>query len=233
MHGSGFLAGLARTLRVLGAYCTGSGKRWGCGVFGTKTLRRGMSLAAIFAVLAMPMGMAPANAETDYPPVFYQITATSFNAKVGGSVTFTAQTFSSGSAVAVDVSEGGESVGTSSATANKKGIATSRVTFTVAGVNRVTMSGTSDTGEDLSLSADVTVTAVGDNVVPVNDGGNGENGSGHGSGDDANAVGGVPFLGGGLPRTGGEIAGTVLVAAVLLGAGFLLVIATRRRRSSH
>ncbi len=94
------------------------------------------------------------------------------------------------------------------------------------------MSGTSDTGEDLSLSADVTVTAAGDNVVPVDNGGDGDNGSGDTS-DDANAGGGVPFLGGGLPRTGGEIAGTVLVAAVLLGAGFLLVIATRRRRSSH
>ena len=180
----------------------------------------------------MPIGMAPANAETDYPPSFYQITATSFNAKVGGSVTFTAQTFSSGSAVAVDVSEGGKSVGTSSATANSKGVATSKVTFTVAGVNTVTMSGTSDTGEDLSLSADVTVTAAGDNVVPVDNGGEADNGSGDTS-DDANAGGGVPFLGGGLPRTGGEIAGTVLVAAVLLGAGFLLVIATRRRRSSH
>lgn len=205
-------------------------------MFGTKTLRRSMGVVAAAAVLAMPMGMAPANAEPDYPPVFYQITATSFTAKIGGTVTFTAQTFSSGSAVDVDVSTGGTSVGTSSANANKKGVATTDVTFTVAGVNRVTMSGTSDTGEDLSLSADVTVTAEGDDVVPVNNGGNNTgNGSGDGSGDeaDSNAGGGVPFLGGGLPRTGGEIAGTVLVAAVLLGAGFLLVIATRRRRASH
>ena len=97
--------------------------------------------------------------------------------------------------------------------------------FTVTGVNRVTMSGTSDTGEDLALSADVTVTEAGDNVVPVgDDGGN--------ASDDTNA-GGVPFIGGGPPRTGGEIAGTVLVAAGLIGAGFLLVVATRRRRTSH
>ena len=184
------------------------------------------------------MGMAPANAETDYPPVFYQITATSFNAKVGGSVTFTAQTFGAGSAVDVNVSADGSSVGKSTATANNKGVATSKVTFTVVGVNSVTMSGTSDTGEDLSLTADVTVTAAGggDGVVPVSDGGNNGGNADNGSGDatdGGDAAGGVPFLGGGLPRTGGEIAGTVLVAAVLIGAGFLLVIATRRRRSTH
>ena len=205
-------------------------------MFGTKTLRRGMALGAAVALLAVPLGMAPANAETDYPPVFYQITASSFTAKVGGSVTFNAQTFSAGSAVDVNVSADGSSVGRSTATANDKGVATSKVTFTVVGVNSVTMSGTSDTGEDLSLTADVTVTAAGgDDVVPVSDGGNNggnaDNGSGDATGGDA--AGGVPFLGGGLPRTGGEIAGTVLVAAVLIGAGFLLVIATRRRRSSH
>ena len=61
----------------------------------------------------MPIGMAPANAEPDYPPSFYQITATSFNAKVGGTVKFTAQTFDAGSAVAVDVSVDGTSVGSS------------------------------------------------------------------------------------------------------------------------
>ena len=180
---------------------------------------------AVAAVLAMPIGMAPANAEPDYPPVFYKISASSFNAKVGQSVTFTAQTFRSGSAVAVDVSVDGASVGSSGASANGKGIATTSVKFTVVGVNRVTMSGTSDTGEDLALSADITVTEAGDNVVPVgDDGGN--------ASDDTNA-GGVPFIGGGLPRTGGEIAGTVLVAAGLIGAGFLLVVATRRRRASH
>ena len=176
----------------------------------------------------MPIGLAPANAEPGpYPPVFYKITASSFNAKVGQSVKFTAQTFRSGSAVAVDVSADGASVGSSGATANGKGIATTSVKFTVVGVNRVTMSGTSDTGEDLALSADVTVTEAGSDVVPVTDDGNGGNAS-----DDTNA-GGVPIIGGGLPRTGGEIAGTLLVGAVLIGAGFLLVVATRRRRASH
>jgi LPXTG-motif cell wall-anchored protein len=203
-------------------------------VFGTKTLRRSMSVLAAAAVLAVPLGMAPANAEPDYPPRFYKISANAYTAQIGDTIKLTAQTYRSGSAVAVDVSVDGSSVGTSDAKANSRGVATTSVTFTVVGVNRVTMSGTSDTGEDLSLAADITVTAESDDVVPVSDGGN-DDGSGSGSGDeaDSNAGGGVPFLGGGLPRTGGEIAGTVLVAAALLGAGFLLVIATRRRRSSH
>ncbi len=201
-------------------------------MFGTTTLRRGMALVAATAVLAMPIGLAPANAEPGpYPPVFYKITASSFTAKVGQSVKFTAQTFRSGSAVAVDVSVDGASVGSSGASANGKGIATTSVKFTVAGINKVTMSGTSDTGEDLALSADITVTEAGDNVVPVDNGGNG-GGSGGNAADDTNA-GGVPIINGALPRTGGEIAGTVLVAALLIGAGFLLVAATRRRRSSH
>jgi LPXTG-motif cell wall-anchored protein len=210
-------------------------------VFGTKTLRRSTAIAGAAALLALPMAMGTANAEPDYPPSFTQITATSFNPKLGDTVTFTAQTFTAGSAVDVRVTKGGKSVSTSSAVADKKGVATADVTFTVLGVNSVTMSGTSKTGDDLSLTADVTVTAADDDVVPVSDGGNNggnaDNSSGgSGSGDatdDSNAAGGVPFLGGGLPRTGGEIAGTVLVAAVLIGAGFLLVIATRRRRSSH
>ena len=187
---------------------------------------------AVAAVLAMPIGMGTANAEPDYPPKFYKITASSFSAKVGQSVTLTAQTFRSGSAVAVDVSANGASVGSSGASANGKGIATTSVTFTVVGVNRVTMSGTSDTGEDLALSADITVTEAADDVVPVADGSDGGSGDGGNASDDANA-GSVPIIGGGLPRTGGEIAGTVLVAAVLIGAGFLLVVATRRRRASH
>ena len=221
---------------MLGAPASGLSLRWGCGVFGTKTLRRGMAFVAVAAVLAMPIGMAPANAEPDYPPVFYQISASSFNAKVGGTVKFTAQTFASSSAVDVDVSVDGDSVGSGAATADRKGVATTKVTFTVAGVNTVTMSGTSDTGEELSLSADVTVTAADDVTPPVDNDNDGNGGGGGGSGDeadDANAGGGVPFLGGGLPRTGGEIAATLLVAVALLGAGFLLVIATRRRRESH
>ncbi len=207
-------------------------------MFGTKTLTRGMAFVAVAAVLAMPIGMAPANAEPDYPPVFYKISANTYTTTINGTITIIAQTFAAKSAVDVDVSVDGDSVGSSTATANGKGVASSDVTFTVLGVNRVTMSGIADTGEELSLSADITVTAADDDVVPVDNDNGSDNGNGNGSGsgdegEDANAGGGVPFLGGGLPRTGGEIAATVLVAVALLGAGFLLVIATRRRRESH
>ena len=180
---------------------------------------------AVAAVLAMPMGMGTANAEPDYPPKFYKISASSYTTPQYRSITFTAQTFRSGSAVAVDVSVDGASVGSSGASANGKGIATTSVKFTVVGVNTVTMSGTSDSGEPLALSADITVTEP----AAGNGGGSGDGGN---ASDDANA-GGVPFIGGGLPRTGAEIAGTLLVAAALIGAGFLLVVATRRRRASH
>ena len=197
-------------------------------MFGTKALRA-MALVAAAAVLAMPIGMAPANAEPDYPPVFHKISASSYYAKVGQSVTFTAQTFGSGSTVAVDVSVGGTSVGSSGASANGKGVATAKVKFSVAGVNTVTMSGRSDTGERLALSADVTVTEATQTVVPVD---NANGGSGGQASDGSNA-GGVPFLGGGLPRTGAEIAGTVLVGSLLVALGALILVATRRRRSSH
>ena len=212
-----------------------SARRWGCGVLGSKTSRtprRAATFVVAAAVLAMPLGMTAANAEPDYPPKFYKITASAYTAKVGQAVQFTAQTFRSGSAVAVDVSAEGASDASSGAQANGKGIAKTSVTFTVAGVNRVTMSGISDTGEDLALWADVTVTEGGDDVVPVTDDGGNGSGDGGNASDDTNA-GGVPFLGGGLPRTGAEIAGSVLVAAALIGAGFLLVVATRRRRASH
>jgi LPXTG-motif cell wall-anchored protein len=203
-------------------------------VIGTKTVRRGLAVFAVATVLAMPMGLAPAQAEPDYPPSFYKISAEAFNARVGQALKFTAQTFKSGSAVAVDVSVGGKSVGSGSAKANAKGVATTSVTFTTVGVNTVTMSGTSDKGDPLSLHADVTVTAAGgDDVTPVNGGDNsGGNAAGDNSASSGSDAGGVPFFGGGLPRTGGEIAATALIAALLLGLGALLVVFTRRRRTN-
>ncbi|MFL6180399.1 MAG: LPXTG cell wall anchor domain-containing protein [Actinomycetes bacterium] len=204
-------------------------------MIGTKTVRRGLAVFSVAAVLALPMAL-PAQAEPDYPPSFYKISAEAFNARVGQALKFTAQTFKSGSAVAVDVSVAGKSVDSGSAKANAKGLATTSVTFTTVGVNTVTMSGTSDKGDALALHADVTVTADGgDDVTPVT-GGSGDNSGGNAAGDDtANAgsnAGGVPFLGGGLPRTGGEIAATALIAALLVGLGALLVVFTRRRRTN-
>ena len=207
--------------------------RWGCGVIGTKTVRRGMALVAIAAVLALPMSLAPAYAEPDYPPVFYKISAESFSARVGQSLDFTAQTFASGSRVSVDVTVDDENVSSGSASANGRGIAKTSVTFTTVGVNTVTMSGTSDQGDPLALSADITVTEAGDdNVTPVDDNDDCNGGTGGDDASDGANSGGVPFLGGGLPRTGGEIAATALIAAALVGLGALLVMFTRRRRTS-
>lgn len=196
-------------------------------MIGTKT-RRGMTFLAIAAVLFMPIGLAPAaNAEPDYPPSFYKISAERYTATVGQRIKFTAQTFRSGSAVTVDVTESGAPAADSATvTANRKGIAKATVRFTVEGINTVTMSGTADDGRPLALSADVTVTAK--DVQPVN--GNGGSGGNASGGNDS--AGGIPILGGGLPRTGGEIAGTALVAAALIGLGALLVVFTRRRRTS-
>ena len=219
-----------RSIRVLGEPSL-SRHRWGCGVIGTKTVRRGMALVAMTAVLALPMSLAPAFAEPDYPPVFYKISAESFSARVGQSLDFTAQTFASGSDVAVEVTVEDDDVSSATASANGRGIAKTSVKFTTAGVNTVTMSGTSDQGDPLSLSADITVTEGGDNVTPVDDNDGGSDGTGDDASDGANS-GGVPFLGGGLPRTGGEIAATALIAAALVGLGALLVMFTRRRRTS-
>jgi LPXTG-motif cell wall-anchored protein len=195
-------------------------------VIGTKT-RRGMAFVAIAAVLFMPLGLAPANAEPDYPPSFYKITAERYTATIGQRIQLTAQTFRSGSAVTVDVTESGApSADSATVKANRNGVAKATVTFTVEGVNTVTMSGTADDGRPLALAADITVTA--ETVEPVN--GNGGSGDNAGGGNDS--AGGIPILGGGLPRTGGEIAGTALVAAALIGLGALLVVFTRRRRTS-
>lgn len=180
-----------------------------------------MALVAIVAVLLMPIGLAPANAEPDYPPSFYKISANSYTTTIYGSLRFTAQTFKSGSPVSVDVTaDGAPAADTATVRADGDGVAKATVTFTVEGINTVTMSGTADDGRPLALSADVTVTA--DDVVPIDGGTDGG----------TDGAGGVPILGGGLPRTGGEIVGTALVAAALIGLGALLVVFTRRRRTS-
>jgi len=195
----------------------------------------------------MPIGLAPANAEPDYPPSFYAIQASSFTAKVHTALNFTAQTYKKNSDVSVSVTFSGDEVGSQSVAADRKGIAHAKVTFDKVGTNVVTMSGTSDTGAPLALSANITVTEDGD-VTTVN---NGDNGSNGGSGDNgtsggdnattntntssdggqADASSGIPFFGGGLPRTGGDIAATVLIGVVLLAGGALLVFAARRRRA--
>jgi LPXTG-motif cell wall-anchored protein len=220
-------------------------------VIGAKGTLRGLALVAATALLAMPIGLAPANAEPDYPPSFYAIQASSFTAKVHTALNFTAQTYKKNSDVSVNVTVSGDEVGSQSVSADRKGIAHAKVTFDKVGTNVVTMSGTSDTGAPLALSANITVTEDGD-VTTVNNGGtggNGDNGTGgdNGSsggdnntttttnnstdGGQADAASGIPFFGGGLPRTGGDIAATVLIGLVLLAGGGLLVFAARRRRA--
>jgi len=203
-------------------------------VIGTTTLsrtatRRLSALLLAVAVLMLPLALPVAHAEPDYPPSFYKISAPSFTARVGGTIPFTAQTFQAGSAVSYSVVSGAKSVTSGSVNADNKGVARQSITFTVAGKNTVTMSGTSDQGKDLSLSADITVTTADAS------GGNGT-GSGSGSGDSANTPqadqGGIPVFGGGLPRTGAEIAMTVLMGVALIGGGAALVVATRRRSTT-
>jgi LPXTG-motif cell wall-anchored protein len=197
-------------------------------VFGSTTLsattaRRLFALIMAVGVLMLPVALPTANAEPDYPPVFYKISADTYMAKVGAKISFKAQTFQANSAVSYDVAAAGASVASGSTSANADGIARKTITFTVEGTNRVTMSGTSDQGEPLSLAVDVTITAAG----------GGNTGGNTGGGSDPQAdEGGVPIFGGGLPRTGGEIALTALIGIALVGGGAALVVATRRRRTS-
>jgi len=192
-------------------------------VFGTVTLngtaaRRMFALLLALAVLLLPVALPVASAQTDYPPSFYKISAESFTARVGGKIAFKAQTFQAGSAVDFRVSSAGALVTSGTTTADAAGIARQTITFTVEGKNTVTMSGTSDKGRPLTLSADVTITAAA-----------AQSGA---PGDPQAAPSGVPFFGGGLPRTGGDIAMTVLIGLALIGGGIALVVGSRRRRSA-
>lgn len=193
-------------------------------MFGSTTAtRRAFALVVAVAVLLLPVALPTASAEPDYPPIFYKISASTFMARVGQQISFKAQTYDANSAVSWEVVAGGSTVASGSTQANADGIARQTIRFTVAGTNRVTMSGTSDKGEPLSLSVNVTITEANSNT--------GNNTGGNTGSDEPQADEGVPFFGGGLPRTGSEIAMTVLVGLLLLGGGAALVVATRRRRS--
>ncbi len=207
--------------------------RWGCSVIGTISLsgnakRRTFALLLAVAVLLTPIALPLANAEPNYPPTFYKISADSFSTRVGGKIDFKAQTFQSGSTVTFDVAADGSTVDSGSTNADGKGVARQTITFKVVGTNTVTMKGTSDKGEPLTLTADIEVRAAAadDGNDPGANGGDNSNSNVNADSDS----GGVPFFGGGLPRTGGEIAMTVLIGLALLGGGAALVAATRRRR---
>jgi LPXTG-motif cell wall-anchored protein len=203
-------------------------------VTGNSLLRRiavaGGLLVATAAVAVVPLA-GPASAEPNYPPVFNKISASSFVVTRGGSITFMARTFVPGSTVSFLVESGGTTVTSGTAVADADGKVTQDITFTEAGSNSVTFSGTSSKGKPLVMTVTVTVTD------PSSGGGNGDNGGAGGTGgtggtggaDNGTSAGGIPFIGG-LPRTGAQIAATVAVGAALLGAGAFLVMATRRRR---
>ena len=126
---------------------------------------------------------------------------------------------------------------TGSAQVNADGIARRSLSFTVAGANTVSVSGTSDKGEALKLSTNVAVTGASDGTG--NDGTGGNNGgSDNSSGDNGSndnprrrlkQSSGVPFFGGGLPRTGSDIAVTALIGLALIGGGAALVTLGRNR----
>jgi hypothetical protein len=207
--------------------------RWGFSVIGTMSFsgtakRRMFALLVAVAVLLVPVALPLANAEPNYPPTFYKISADSFSTRVGGKIAFKAQTFQAGSTVDFAVAADGSTVASGSTNADGKGVARQTITFRVVGTNTLTMSGTSDKGQPLTLRADIEVSAAADGNDPgTNDGTDGSGGT-----DGTDDSGGVPFFGGGLPRTGGAIALTVLIGLGLLGGGAALVAATRRRRTS-
>ena len=199
--------------------------RWGFSVIGTMSLsgtakRRMFALLVAVAVLLVPVALPLANAEPNYPPSFYKISADSFSTRVGGKIDFKAQTFQAGSTVDFNVAADGSTVASGSTNADGKGVARQTITFRVVGTNTLTMSGTSDKGQPLTLRAEIQVIAAAD--------GSDDPGADDGTDDSS----GAPFFGGGLPRTGGEIALTVLVGLGLLAGGAAIVAATRRRRTS-
>ena len=182
------------------------------------------------AVLAVPAA-GPAWAEPDYPPIFNQISASTFIVARFGAVTFKAQTFQPGSAVSYRVAAPSGPAASGSSTADAKGIVKQSITFDQIGVNRVTFSGTAAEGGALELVAAVTVTTA-DNAGNggQNNGGATDNGGSTTATDTSG--GGIPIINGALPRTGGEIASTVLVAGLLFAGGAALIMATRRRREN-
>src|SRR5262245_17719251 len=102
--------------------------------------------------MLLPVASPLANAEPNYPPVFYKISADTFSTRVGGHISFTAQTFKPGSSVTFSVTADGQTVSGGSASANAKGIAYRTITFDTLGANTVTVNGTSDEDAPLQLS---------------------------------------------------------------------------------
>jgi len=192
---------------------------------------RALAVAVATAVVAVPAA-APAWAEPDYPPVFNQISSSSFVVARGGVLTFKAQTFVPGSSVTYAVTAPTGPAASGSGAADAKGMVRQAITFDQTGVNRVSFSGTASEGGPLELVTSVTVTTA----DPAGNGGTANAGGAGGSGASTTAGetsgSGIPIINGALPRTGGQIASTLLVAGVLLAGGTGLLLAARRRRDA-
>jgi LPXTG-motif cell wall-anchored protein len=200
---------------------TGSG-------FSRRLAGLGAALTVLLALVAVPLA-GSASAEPDYPPKFNRISASSFTVARTGTITFRAQTFVAGSTVAFRSVVKGRTVTSGTASADAKGVVVQKIRFDVAGRNVVSFRGTSSKGTPLTLSVPIKVT----DPTAANGGssGTGTTGSGGSGGSgESSSSGGIPFIGA-LPHTGAQILGALLIGGALVGAGFLLVAASRRRRS--
>jgi LPXTG-motif cell wall-anchored protein len=186
----------------------------------------GAALTVLLALVAVPLA-GSASAEPDYPPKFNRITASAFTVARTGTITFRAQTFVAGSTVTFRSVVKGRTVASGTASADAKGVVVQKIRFDVAGRNVVSFRGTSSKGTPLSLSVPIKVT----DPAASNGGNGGTSGSETTGSGDSSSSGGIPFIGA-LPHTGAQILGALLIGGALVGAGFLLVAASRRRRSS-
>lgn len=197
---------------------TGSG-------FSRRLAGLGAALTVLLALVAVPLA-GSASAEPDYPPKFNRITASSFTVARTGTITFRAQTFVAGSTVAFRSVVKGRTVTSGTASADAKGVVVQKIRFDVAGRNVVSFRGTSSKGTPLTLSVPIKVT----DPAAANGGSSGTGTTGSGGSGESSSSGGIPFIGA-LPHTGAQILGALLIGGALVGAGFLLVAASRRRRS--
>jgi hypothetical protein len=172
-------------------------------------VRRARRVAAVLvAAAAVTLAVAlPASAEPNYPPAFTRITADRTIVAPKVAVHFSAQTFTPGTNVTVDVS--GTSAQSLSASADANGVAHAAVAFGTVGAQTVTFRGVDLLGSPLSLSTVIT-------VVPAGSPGTGDPGTG-GSGSSGPGSTGGPGGTGGSAGSGTIGAGS---GGATVGQGF-------------
>jgi hypothetical protein len=124
-------------------------------------LRRARRAAAVLAAAAaLTLGVAlPASAEPNYPPAFTRISADRTIVAPRTAVHFSAQTFTPGSTVAIDVT--GSSAQSLTAPVNADGVAHAALSFDFVGAQTVTFRGVDLLGAPLALSTVITVVPAG------------------------------------------------------------------------